>query len=59
MNKPSETDCHLAKFLASLNATWLGEGDINAGTNLLTAMAATLANVSRAGSGIWPHGRTT
>ena len=42
----------LKNLLTSFNATWLGEGDINAGTNLLVAKAATLANLSRVGSGI-------
>ena len=54
MSKPSQTDLHLAKFLASFDATQLGEGDINAGANLLAAMAVTLGNLARPGSGIRP-----
>ncbi len=44
----------LAELLTSFNATWLGEGDINAGTNLLVAKAIMLSNLSRTGCGIEP-----
>jgi hypothetical protein len=44
----------LEKLLTTFKATCLGEGDTNAGTNLLAAMAVTLANLSRTGSGIQP-----
>ncbi|MEX2580597.1 MAG: hypothetical protein WD342_16185 [Verrucomicrobiales bacterium] len=54
MNKPSQTDHHLANFLASFDTTQLGEGDIDAGANLLAAMAVTLGNLARPGSGIRP-----
>jgi hypothetical protein len=40
------------QLLASFNATCLGEGDTSAGANLLVAMAVTLANLARPGSGI-------
>lgn len=52
MKTVSKLNNHLANLLETFNATWLGEGDTNAGTNLLVAMAATLANVARPGSGI-------
>ncbi len=44
----------LKNLLTSFNATWLGEGDINAGTNLLVVNAVTLSNLSRTGCGIQP-----
>ena len=44
----------LRNLLTTFNATWLGEGDINAGTNLLVTMAITLSNLSRTGCGIQP-----
>ena len=44
----------LKDILASFNATSLGEGDINAGTNLLVVKAITLSNLSRTGCGIQP-----
>ncbi len=47
---------HFRQLLTTFHATWLGEGDINAGTNLLAAQAITLANLARAGSGIEPPG---
>lgn len=53
MSNTSAANDHLADLLATFNATFLGEGDINCGTNLLVSMATTLANVSRPGSGIW------
>ena len=55
MSKPSQTDLHLAEFLATFDATELGEGDIDAGANLLAAMAITLGNLARPGSGIRPN----
>ena len=33
---------HLRRILTDFNATWLGEGDINAGSNLLVVKAITL-----------------
>ena len=53
---PSNEVKHLRNLLTSFNATFIGEGDINAGTNLLVTMAVTLANVSRAGSGVLASG---
>lgn len=48
----------LSELLTSFNATQLGEGDVNAGANLLAAMAVTLGNLARPGSGIkLPSGR--
>ena len=44
----------LRNLLTTFNATWLGEGDINAGTNLLVTRAITLSNLSRTGCGIQP-----
>lgn len=53
-----ETDVALAKLLTSFRATQLGEGDVIAGANLLAAMAVTLGNLARPGSGIkYPGGR--
>lgn len=46
----------LCELFTAYNAAFLGEGDTNTGANLLVAMAATLANVSRPGSGIWASG---
>lgn len=48
----NRSDQALDKLLTSFNATWLGQGDINAGTNLLVARAVTLSNLSRTGCGI-------
>ena len=45
---------HLRRILTDFNATWLGEGDINAGSNLLVVKAITLSNLSRTGCGIQP-----
>lgn len=42
----------LNELLASFHTTWLGEGDINVGTNVLVARAITLSNLSRTGCGI-------
>ena len=53
MNK-TETNRPLAELLTSFNSAWLGQGGINAGTNLLVAEAITLANVSRTGCGVQP-----
>jgi hypothetical protein len=48
----SESDQHLSDLLTTFDATGLGEGDPVAGLNLLAAMAVSLANLSRPGSGI-------
>lgn len=51
------TDQHLGDLdhlLTAFKATCLGEGDTNAGSNLLAAMAVMLANIARSGSGIQP-----
>ncbi|QTN34171.1 hypothetical protein HZ994_18210 [Akkermansiaceae bacterium] len=47
-----ESHSHLKQLLTTFNATSLGEGNINAGANVLATMAVTLANVARTGSGI-------
>ena len=52
----NEDKSALKDLLTAFNATWLGEGDINAGTNLLVVKAVTLANLSRTGCGIQPPG---
>ncbi len=52
--KKRKADSPLDDLLASFNATWLGQGDINSGTNLLVARAVTLSNLSRTGCGIEP-----
>jgi hypothetical protein len=49
-----KTGSALNDLLTSFNATCMGEGDINAGTNLLVARAITLSNLSRVGCGIEP-----
>ncbi len=54
--KKRKADSPLDDLLASFNATWLGQGDINAGTNLLVARAITLSNLSRTGCGVQPPG---
>ena len=56
MKRTSNTDRHLAALLAHFNATQLGEGDVNAGANLLAAMAVTLSNLARPGSGVMMTG---
>ena len=43
---------HLQTLLTKFHATSLGEGDVNTGANVLSAMAVTLANLARTGSGI-------
>lgn len=43
---------HFQNLLTNFKATCLGEGDTNAGANLLAVMTVTLANSSRTGSGI-------
>lgn len=54
----SESERHLNALLTKFDAIGLGEGDPVAGLNLLAAMAITLANISRPGSGILtPEGR--
>ena len=54
MNDQEQTD--LRTVLATFNATSLGQGDANTGTNVLAAMACTLANVSPPGCGIGSPG---
>jgi hypothetical protein len=49
---PKETK-HLSNFLKTFDTIGLGEGDLNAGVNTLAAMACTLANIARPGSGIY------
>ncbi len=49
-----KTGSALNDLLTSFNATCMGEGEINAGTNLLVARAITLSNLSRVGCGIEP-----
>lgn len=57
MNKPSAPN-ELQKLLTHFDVIGLGEGDPLAGCNLLAAMATTLANLARPGSGIQtPYGR--
>jgi hypothetical protein len=51
MNKDKSA---LTDLLSEFHATCSGQGDINAGTNLLVAKAVTLANLSRTGCGIEP-----
>ena len=48
----TEKHDHLIGTLVTFGAPSLGEGDGDAGANVLAAMAGTLANLSRAGSGI-------
>ena len=43
---------HLHEFLTITGAERLGEGDVIAGSNTLAAMAISLANISRPGSGL-------
>ncbi len=43
---------HLTQLLTQFDVTNLGEGDSNAGANVLSIVAVTLANLSRSGSGI-------
>lgn len=50
--KPEAGDKALAELLATFHATWLGEGDVNAGANVLVAKAVLLSNLSRTGCGI-------
>jgi hypothetical protein len=50
MSKAS--DRHLNHFLSTFDTTNLGEGDPVAGANLLAAVACTLANIARPGSGV-------
>lgn len=51
--EPGKKTCPpLDDLLAAFHATWLGEGDTNAGANLLVARAVTLSNLSRTGCGI-------
>jgi hypothetical protein len=42
----------LAALLDTFHATWIGEGDPNAGANVLVARAVLLSNLSRTGCGI-------
>jgi hypothetical protein len=49
---------HLTHLLTTFHATSLGEGDTNAGANVLAAMAVTLANLAPAdGSVVLPDGK--
>ena len=48
---PTDTP-HLGNFLKLAEAERLGEGDLVAGANLLAAMAISLANIHRPGSGL-------
>ena len=48
----NEDKSALKNLLTTFNATCLGEGDTNAGTNLLVVKAVTLSNLSRTGCGI-------
>ena len=57
-NKTKQDFHALKQLLNTFHATWQGEGDINAGTNLLVARAIALANLSRTGSGIQIQGGT-
>ena len=50
MNETESKD--LRHLLTTFNARALGEGDESVGINLLAAMAITLANLTRHGSGI-------
>ena len=43
---------HLQQLLTTFDAAGLGEGDLDAGANLLAAMAITLANLAGPGSGL-------
>ena len=52
----TENNHHFQKLLTTFDAIGLGEGDRIAGGNLLAAMAITLANISRTGSGIGSPG---
>jgi len=54
--KDKYTGSALNELLATFNATCLGQGDINAGTNSLVAKAVILSNLSRTGCGIEPPG---
>ena len=54
MNDKEQTD--LGTLLATFDAAGLGQGDPDAGTNVLAAMACTLANVSPPGCGIGSPG---
>ncbi len=48
----AEEQDHLIQTLVTFGAPSLGEGDGDAGANVLAAMACTLANLARTGSGI-------
>ena len=47
-----KADNHLSALLTDYDVMGLGEGNRTAGANVLAAMAITLANISRTGSGI-------
>ena len=50
----------LRSFLATFDADDLGDGDLNAGTNTLAAMASMIANIAPPGSGLLdPQGHRT
>ena len=48
---PDDTH-HLQNLLRNFDAEALGEGDVTAGANVLAAMAISLANIQRPGSGL-------
>jgi hypothetical protein len=54
---PTQERKDLHTLLTRFNVASLGEGDANAGTNTQAAMAFTLANLARSGSGIASLGR--
>ena len=55
----SEDSQHLNSLLTAFGASALGEGDATVGANLLAAMACSIANVHRPGSGlVAPDGST-
>ena len=53
---PAKTNPHFQNLLSDFSVIGLGEGDRIAGANVLCAMAITLANISRTGSGIQSPG---
>ena len=54
--KPAATE-KLQRLLADFEVETLGDGNLNAGTNLLVAMACTIANIQRPGAGIGVPGK--
>ena len=49
---PANDTSHLQSLLTRFDVKRLGEGDVAAGANLLAAMACSLANIQRPGSGL-------